>query len=631
MKTYNASKSIFLSKRNIGVIKGDPEEFVFWCGAGLSALEPSNLPLGKELVDFVLAELVDESFAREISAILNSVDTFFSELGIEIGNCLRLESVISELSLLEKNMKPNHRNDLKFLDSLVAFQEAPYNINHLLLAILVSHGSCVVTTNYDLGIKKALDEMCPNMFRFEKYKEGQYVYKSDNERMGMIFHIHGIAPVPNELGITYQTASRLFHPKLRSYLDFWIENKRKFVFLGYSCGDNYDVERYFNGIGQSYNLVKAEAIYVQRRLKDHGGAVNRYLRCFSKSYVVTMGIEDFLKCVLKDTLNIKFDINDTVAFNWKEKIADLIGISDELKGILFFRICKLTGINPAKFTYYKTAKGVFDRLLNVGCYPVEEYIVRLTKEYILKENGNVEECKKLLESGSLDYNQKYNNTFFYANRYTYDMNSILELESNFTELYKNLPSIDKIKKGLHEYINKGKRIGWEFSTPLHQHMMIILDEAKEYNVEHERYELPYELVKRIKLLLLCNDEILSLDFVDLEELNQHCVALSIKSLLLAILFGESRKEEIDACMSKCIDLYANESSFQGVIMSMFRYSCILFLLYIQTSKYDYFFFSQKTLENVKRMLSIVETGKLKNLIKKEENWRIQYELFREAD
>lgn len=162
-------------------------------------------------------------------------------------------------------------------------------------------------------------------------------------------------------------------------------------------------------------------------------------------------------------------------------------------------------------------------------------------------------------------------------------------------------------------------------------MMIILDEAQKYYIEHRSYELPYELIKRVKLLLLCNDEILSLDFVDLEELNQHCVALSIKAMFLTLLFGESRKEEVDRCMSKCIDLYAKESSFQGVTMSMFRYSRILFLLYMQTSKYDYFFFSQKTLEYLKRMLSITETGKLKSLIENEENWRIQYESFKETN
>lgn len=617
----DSDKTIPLFDTNISnELIDDPEKYVFWCGAGVSAEAPTKLPLGNQFTRYVLSELVDEVFQKELENKLQDIDSSLKAHNIEIGNCLRLESVISEVSLIENNLKPKFADDLKFISSLATFYDSPFNIYHYYLAKLVVLGSNVVTTNYDFGIEKAVDLLCPGEYVIQKLTDGQYVYCSKDERKGKIYHIHGIALKPKEVGITYKTVSRSFHPSILAVLDTWMKNDFTIAFLGYSCGDNYDVERYFERFKQT---SKARAVYVQRKAKDLTKSVKRHLNCFSKSFVFSNGISAFFKSVFIVFNDDGFQIDGKNSFDWEEKIGEQIHISEEMRGLLFFRICKLAGINPCEFSYFNRAMVSLSNMMKQS--HVEDYLIRLTYFHVVKENADFDSCMKIINEGDDEYNRKYNSTYFYPDRRRYDLNEVLVVKRDYEELFKCLPDIVSINKGIHKYQAEHKTIGWEFSTPLHQHMKIIVYEAKKHISDSGKYELPVDLRNRANELLICNSLLLDSELGNFEEINQYCVALRAKALLMSFLYGKEEISTIDACVNEYMDLYSKESSVQGVLMSLYDYSTIQFCLYTQTNNDNYRSISDKVLDDVIAIQNIIKNVRLSDEISSEQTWRETYD------
>lgn len=604
------------------ILSCDPHKYVFWCGAGISAEKPTNLPLGKEFSNYVLAQLIDDQFPIQLSEKLNGIDEILKKHNASVGDFLRLESVISEVALLEDNVKPSYTDELSFINSLSIFSESPINLYHYLLANLVIKGSNVVTTNYDLGIEKALDCLCPKEYSFVRISEGQYVYSSSNSQRGKVYHIHGIALEPKEIGITYRSVSRTFNEEIMEQLHFWTKNNYIFAFLGYSCGDNYDVERVFQKLS-SRSSVNAISIYVQRRAKDLSTSVIRHLSCFSKAYVTSEGIVTFLTSLFSelDSIRIPYE-ND--CFYWKDRINKQIKISEQMRGVLFFRICKLAGINPREFTYYSNGKSGLYNMMNTIPSHMEDHIIRLTQFHVLKEMGDAGACRELIEESGREYNIKYNNTFFYPNRIQYDMNEVLVVKRDFTALQSKLPSIRSISDGIHDYHRENKMIGWEFSTPLHQHAMIIVNEAKKY-YSRGLNTLPTELVHRAVELLNCNDILVNSDLSSFEEINQYCVALRNRALMLTLIYGEEKIHEISKCFVEYIELYVKESSIQGISISLHEYSSIQYFLHIQTNKSDYLAYSNNLLKDVLALQGFLKNGRFENELCFENSWRKGYE------
>ena len=227
----------------------------------------------------------------------------------------------------------------------------------------------------------------------------------------------------------------------------------------------------------------------------------------------------------------------------------------------------------------------------------------------------------VVESGSEEYNSKYNTTFFYPSRRQYDLNDVLEIERKYDELEKNLPTLYELGQGLHRLKADKKRIGWEISTPLHKHTKILLHKMKNEVVKNNINFLSkeYRIIIRKQLELI--DNILELDFEKYEEINQYCVALRSKAILIVFLFGEKRYGEIIRHLSKAIEIYLKESSIDGIVSCIYLSSTIYFLLYLQTQKYYYLVYSTKALNDVGKMVNICMSGKLAEYIKEEKLWK----------
>ncbi len=608
------------------IMEINPEKLIVWCGAGISAQKPTNLPLGKTLVDFILSQLLDKQFVEELYEKLNCVDEVIERRGLYIGNCLRLESVVSEIFQIEHLLKPGNQKHLSFSESFGRILEAPYNLNHELIAYLVSRGSTVVTTNYDVCIQKAVRAIdCHVEFSASKGIDGIYEYGSNNEKYGRIFHIHGTAEEPKNIGITYQTVSRNFSKKFEKKIDTWLEEDYTFVFLGYSCSDNYDVERYFEELYYRNIAVKANAVYIQHgemhNQKDLNKSIEKYLSFFKDSYTITMDTSAFLKNLVSSYGYTNFSFcNQGEQFQWEMKLKDKIKISEEMRGLVFLRICRLIGMNPIIFQFNSKMEN-FNRMVNMKQYPVEDYFIELTRIYISKEQWDVDVCKDIVKSNSEEYNENYNNTRFYSSRLAYDMNDIYEMERDFDTLIRNLPILDTINNEILIQQSKDERIGWEISTPLHKHTKILWYKMKNEVSREQGFCLSKKNRLIAKKQLECINKILKLDFEKFEEINQYCVALRSRAMLIVFLFGEDRYESVMKDLSMAVDIYIKESSIEGVAACLLLYTTIYFLLYLQTKKYYYLLCSLKSLNDVCEIASICQSGKLKQYILEEKNWQ----------
>lgn len=580
----------------------------------------------KKICKVLLGQLVDKQFVEELYEKLSCVDEVIECRGLFIGNCLRLESVVSEIFQIEHLLKPGKQKHLSFSESFSKILEAPYNLNHELIAYLVSRGSTVVTTNYDVCIQKAVRAIDGQVeFSASKSIDGIYEYGSNNEKCGRIFHIHGTAEEPKNIGITYQTVSRNFSKKFEKKLDTWLEEDYTFVFLGYSCSDNYDVERYFEELYYRNIAVKASAVYIQHgeihNQKDLNKSIEKYLSFFKDSYAITMDTSAFLKNLVSSYGYTNFSFcNQREPFQWEMKLKEKIEISEEMRGLVFLRICRLIGMNPLIFRFNNKMED-FNRMVNMKNYPVEDYFIELTKLYISKQQWDIDKCKDILKSNSEEYNENYNNTHFYSSRLAYDMNDIYEMERDFDRLIHNLPILDTINNEILMQQSNDERIGWEISTPLHKHTKILWYKMKNEVSREQGFYLSKKNRMIAKKQLECINKILKLDFEKFEEINQYCVALRSRAMLIAFLFGEDRYESVMNDLAMAVDIYIKESSIEGVAACLFLYTTTYFLLYLQTKKYYYLLCSLKSLNDAWEIANICQSGKLINYIREEENWQ----------
>ena len=226
-----------------------------------------------------------------------------------------------------------------------------------------------------------------------------------------------------------------------------------------------------------------------------------------------------------------------------------------------------------------------------------------------------------MKSNSEEYNENYNNTHFYSSRLAYDMNDIYEMERDFDRLIHNLPILDTINNEILMQQSNDERIGWEISTPLHKHTKILWYKMKNEVSREQGFYLSKKNRMIAKKQLECINKILKLDFEKFEEINQYCVALRSRAMLIAFLFGEDRYESVMNDLAMAVDIYIKESSIEGVAACLFLYTTTYFLLYLQTKKYYYLLCSLKSLNDAWEIANICQSGKLINYIREEENWQ----------
>ncbi len=249
------------------------EKLVIFAGAGISYDSPSCLPTGLPIMTNILSRVVPEQYRdwslsylekpgikekrvlspeKRYELQLLSADSKY-EIEKRPGEFLRFEELIHAVSKYDK--------ELKVFDVLRKCDRP--NINHFILAKLLSEGVPVITTNFDTLIEQAFhqingdhsDELdiCLTDQHYQNTLNNKHLSKK-------LFKIHGSfsgAFTSHEAEIQATTSSvrsnRIKSPKT-DLLSYILEN-HQVLFIGYSASDDLDLMPYISNVRSSEPII----------------------------------------------------------------------------------------------------------------------------------------------------------------------------------------------------------------------------------------------------------------------------------------------------------------------------------------------------------------------------------------
>ena len=276
----------------VKVIKTYPvNKLVFWLGAGIDLDFPTALPLGRELTVDVLKRGCGSEYAENILAQWKKSRQLISDVtggNIDIHELPRLETILEAVRIFEENLL----SDNSILKGLESFSEAPANENHFVLAELLHEGANIVTTNFDECIVKAYNELYQdeNLPLTLHQEKETWIYESELQEAGKIYHIHGVARCIENIGATLSILKNPIAGEFDNKMKKWLDDGSCFIFLGYSGMDSLDVIPYLNKLESSEKSIGVYVRHTEQNIEDENVQSNEredvLLKCFQAKYLV---------------------------------------------------------------------------------------------------------------------------------------------------------------------------------------------------------------------------------------------------------------------------------------------------------------------------------------------------------
>ncbi|NLZ73881.1 MAG: hypothetical protein GX905_08745 [Bacteroidales bacterium] len=511
---------------------GNMENYVFWIGAGIDCVPPTNLPLSNELVRQIL-NFTCSDYADKILEVLNDatveINRFIaSDYDAEnmsdatqqirtnqFSTIPRLETLIELLLRCEQHMIPKIKSEESFISLITSFREAPPNKNHYILADAILKGATIITVNYTLLIQEAFQQIAKQSYVLEEQQEYSetdlvrlFLCKSKNGHEstgGKLYHIHGALSGGN-LGNSLTHVKKPFTSNFSQDLTKLLEGDNIFLFLGYSGSDSFDVNRFFLDYARKKKSKRSTGIYVSHgdlEIKPNKEVVVSdkqliLLNAFKKKYILQAELTDIFR-------DIKYVPRNQKDFNWKDRIPK-IGYPRKMQKLLAIDLCAFLGINIEKIINtqdwlpkYEEKKNYTDWfkfhpcLLMAKLQQNDKLIIRYGKFITEYEKNNI---------------HKHN----FANRYNEQL-YIEHLDSvipnALNQLTDSIFNIDFSK--IYHIIQDAQEnslIGWEISARLHQIVKRLIykylecsseDEFSNFFAQHESLANslidPLELIK----------------------------------------------------------------------------------------------------------------------------------------
>lgn len=272
-----------------------PPEIILWVGAGVSFPNPTALPLGRTLTEFALDHTLGVASRTQLFELWDRLNAFIDETkqGAPLGSIPRLETVLGSISDGQASVSGGSYD---FLKGFETFADAEPNENHNYLAELLSAGASVVTTNFDLCVEKCLRTRLPGSAKLRTTRHGltHQCRVSGHSGYGTIWHLHGIASRPQDLGATIKAIKTGLPSSFTKELEAHLHRGCHVVFLGYSGTDAFDVTLYFKSFKPAH-FPRSSATFVQHATAKPPNGIRAFLRCFGSSTVVSASTEDFLR------------------------------------------------------------------------------------------------------------------------------------------------------------------------------------------------------------------------------------------------------------------------------------------------------------------------------------------------
>ena len=398
------------------------KDILFFVGAGISKNLPSNIPLGDELIKFILDIVCgkDESkvFINTWEEFSDEIKKYDSSLSFPIP---RLETILGCIDELDTILSRK-----SILSGIADWANVPPNNNHYILSKFLNEGSNIITTNFDLGIENAYK----NHFGPLKHQTVDGLSIFSNINTGNICHVHGCAiDEIGQLGATIKRVKNGFSEKIETLLRKTINKSKLIIFVGYSISDSFDITPFFQ------NIYGTNILFIQHTINTDStisfpANLEKIASHSSKLFKIGNNTTDFLKDLSSNILknktflssvsNVKFDwtngfLNKISTYNKHDQILNFLslryhlGISTDI--FIKNRPTILTEItdtytainnkNPRIEDYYKQATRSFTQLkADKITYP--KLIIQCKEKYINKEHLVIlkDECEYFIDKYS---------------------------------------------------------------------------------------------------------------------------------------------------------------------------------------------------------------------------------------
>ena len=543
-----------------------PSYVVFWVGCGIDHIKPTNLPLASELLQTLLLKTCGQH-STKLLQIWKTVKNEIDKLSIsenEFASIPRMESIIEQFLLCEQNMKESHT----ILPVIMCFKDAPPNENHFSLASAILCGANVVTTNYSLCIQKAISLLQDGIeFKIQQPENDSltYVYQSNHPGAGAIYHIHGVATEGSQIGASLSKVKASLSPMIIEKIETWLQEKKVFIFCGYSGNDSFDVNRYF--LSKEDNCTEAIGVFLRHSSDKTDEYLSKIfihekeqilLHMFQDRYIIETNTSN----VLAKFANIKRSI-EPEEFCWKEK-CQMFEYPPQYHKNLLIQICSFLGIN----VNLVIGEDWLPNVVEQNCY--SHWYTDYPCLSMARLQGDTKLIARFGENLKQYKNEHLMNREIRAARREYDIYSQQDIDMSYELVCQAL--------GL------GVSVDWNLSSLINQQTDYIIGEIISCQTRAELFSKREQFKSRVLGLLETCQMIISHNYDSIIEMNQLHLVLRNAAILQSIATSDYTKAT--EYLKQSTYLYVEVSSIDGIIGNLNIAQIIYFMEYLDTRKRD---------------------------------------------
>lgn len=504
---------------------GKFSDFTIWVGAGISASEPTCLPMGNQLNEFILSNyyLNSDKIASHWKKINNIIEELSQWNLTHSLSYPRLELVIECAMYTERYLFP----DNKFIRGFESFDLVSPNIAHECLAMLYYHGVKIMTANFDIAIEKAYRNKYRDKIEYFKGRHSCVVI-AKNQDQNEIIHFHGTSLSGFYMGGTLTNMINSLDSNTMKKIKTCFQKGKINLFLGYSMSDVYDINEVLLEIKGSKN--QAVNIVCNHKGYDEylGQKVNYLLG--EQGYIFVADTTDFLVKIIRECLIRNLNNNENPIINWKDNFEEKTECSYEYK--LFTTLYLLTQL---KIQPELILPDFLDDYVRIR-QKVNSPKVSIWDLHILDMSNCVD-------------SQKYDK-YYLVEKALKKMNAKICSMEQVNEIKEKLDDIEDIYKR----IKQRQFITYEESMPISHYMKIII----------------YKIMKGEGLGQLRDIEKIIDLVIDLNYKKSLSLVIYASCLRYKIVFRALKFEKNDELFKRAFNLYYDFGNLDGVI------SCLIY-------------------------------------------------------
>lgn len=259
--------------------KSNRRKLLLWIGDEISKAAPTCLPGGEELFN----HQVEMSCGKNALQVIRRTHQVYNELLFQVNKSMGCIIYPEQMLRQWGKIQAVHLNQ-----GVEGFLKMPYNLYHCYIAMLLAEGMDVITVNYDLCIEHAYEVYTGGTDRMtlREHENGVYIYAGEREKAGKVYHIHGSAENPGDIGPVLSVDDLYFSNTFRRKMHEWMENDYMVYFLGYSGKDLFDVNMYLDIYHKRAEIRWKGAFVSQIPRKEQPKQVKNLLKLFYDNQII---------------------------------------------------------------------------------------------------------------------------------------------------------------------------------------------------------------------------------------------------------------------------------------------------------------------------------------------------------